>query len=100
MTKEKSALVAAGHEPGAENGVRILSEKDLHHPQKILGMILKVGVMDDHHFGIYMQEARPNGRPFATVLFVTQPHPGDFARSSLRFNGATKALNGIVCAIG
>src|SRR6185437_486183 len=92
VAEEKSPLVPTSHEPGAKNSVRILGEKHLQHPQKIVGMVLKVGVMDYDEFGIHMQQPSPNGRPFSAVFFVAHPDPGDLVQPALRFNRLAKAL--------
>ena len=56
VAEEKRALVTAGHEARAENGIRIFVKKQFHHLQQVARMIFQIGVVDYHQFRVHVRE--------------------------------------------
>jgi len=75
MTKKNRALISAGQETGAENGVGILVQKHFNHFQHVGWVILKVGIVNHHQIRIDMRQPGTDARTFPGVLFVVQEQP-------------------------
>ena len=85
MAEEKSALVAARHKARSKNGVGILVQEQLHHLQKVPGMVFEVGVVNYDEFAFDVRERRANRSALPLIPVVLKPGPLEFAIRPIGF---------------
>ena len=68
VTEEESALVTAGHEARAEDGIGVFEKEEVHHLQQVTRVVFQVGIVNDDEMRIHMLERGANGRAFAHVF--------------------------------